>query len=245
MRRSSLATALLLLVQTDASCMIGSGCMSRSPKATSSSMMLLRLVRPFAPPYERARAHAKPLVLRLHCTPGTGARGYVIQARCFLRVLHRRRSVHPRRCLRSLAQLPLQLRQQPVVHDHAYEPGCWPAPERDRRLQHRERLRQADCERRDVRRDDRAQRRGTGQRLHLVVGCEQPAQRMGGLRCSALASPHHERRHVRCRHGDNQPRRLLGGDRLRECSHWDGRIWDGELSVLLISSQGVLLLLLL
>ena len=49
--------------------------------------------------------------------------------------LHRRRAMHCRRCLRSLAQLPLRLRQPPVVHDHAYEPGCWSALERDR-LQH-------------------------------------------------------------------------------------------------------------
>ena len=54
-------------------------------------------------------------------------------------ILHCRRSVHCRRCLRSLAQLPLRIRQQPVVHDHAYEPGCWSALERDH-LQHRERL---------------------------------------------------------------------------------------------------------
>ena len=47
-------------------------------------------------------------------------------------VLHRRRAVHCRRCLRSLSQLPLRIRQQPVVHDHAYEPGCWSALERDR-----------------------------------------------------------------------------------------------------------------
>ena len=53
-------------------------------------------------------------------------------------VLHRRRAVHCRRCLRSLSQLPLRIRQQPVVHDHAYA-GCRSALERDR-LQHRERL---------------------------------------------------------------------------------------------------------
>ena len=81
---TSLATALLLLVQTDASCMIGSGCMSRSPKATSSSMMLLKLVRPFAPSSPR---HASELVRTPYrscyicITSGTGARGYVIQAR--------------------------------------------------------------------------------------------------------------------------------------------------------------------
>ena len=59
MRRYSLATALLLLVQTDASFMIGSGCMSRSPKTMSSSMILLKLVRPFAAPPPR---HASELV---------------------------------------------------------------------------------------------------------------------------------------------------------------------------------------
>ena len=42
----------------------------------------------------------------------------------------------------------------------------------------------------------------------------------------ALPSPHHGRRHVRGRYGDNQPRRLLGGDRRGECGHW-GQIWGG------------------
>eukprot|EP00964_Phaeocystis_antarctica_P045026 scaffold25904_cov67-Phaeocystis_antarctica.AAC.2 len=54
-------------------------------------------------------------------------------------VLHRHRAVHCRRCLRSLAQLPLRIRQQTVVQDHAYAPGCRSALERDR-LQHRGRL---------------------------------------------------------------------------------------------------------
>ena len=65
-----------------------------------------------------------------------------------------------------------------------------------------------------------------------------------GKLSDTLPSPHHERRHVRGRPGDTQPRRLLGGDRLRECGHWDGRIWDGEHRRLLILSQGVLLRLL-
>ena len=69
---TSLATALLLLVQTDASCMIGSGCMSRSPKATSRSMMLLKMVRPCTPPRPPVAAarHASSLVR----TPNVTAR---------------------------------------------------------------------------------------------------------------------------------------------------------------------------
>jgi hypothetical protein len=37
---------------------------------------------------------------------------------------------------------------------------------------------------------------------------------------------------------------VLGGDRRRECGHWDARIWDGELSIFLIRTEGVLLRLL-
>jgi hypothetical protein len=67
--------------------------------------------------------------------------------------------------------------------------------------------------------------------------------RLGGRSCTAPGwqrlCPYHGGRHVRGRPGDNQPRGLHGGDRRRECRHWETRTWDGDLSILPSQTEGV------
>ena len=46
--------------------------------------------------------------------------------------------------------------------------------------------------------------------------------------------PHHGRCHVRGRLGDNEPLRLLGGDRRSECGDWKAWTWDDVHSILLV-----------